>query len=167
MILPFYSMCISSIVGSNDRSTHLKGAGIMTTNQYLLQPIGFVCSPLKSLKDCPKQGQDGAPDAWLEINSLYAEAIDGLKVGQDILVLTWLHLGRRDMLRVHPKGNPENPLQGVFATRSPHRPNPIGLHRVEILAIDKQFRLRVWPLESLDKTPILDIKPVLPELTES
>ena len=138
----------------------------MTTNQYLLQPIGFVCSSLKSLQDCPKQGQEGAPDVWLEIDAAYAEAIEGLEVGQDILVLTWLHLGQRDILKVHPRGNPENPLQGVFATRSPHRPNPIGLHRVEILAIDKQTRIKVRKLESLDKTPIIDIKPVSPELPE-
>lgn len=138
----------------------------MTADQYQLKPIGFVCSPIKSLKDCPKQGQEGAPDVWLEIDSAYSEAIDGLKVGQDIFVLTWMHLGRRDMLRVHPRGNPENPLQGVFATRSPHRPNPIGLHRVEIMAIEKQVRIKVRRLESLDKTPILDIKPVLPGLLE-
>ena len=138
----------------------------MTADQYLLKPIGFVSSSLKSRKDCPKQGQEGIPDVWLEIDSVYAEAIDGLKVGQEVLVFTWLHLGQRDMLKVHPRGNPENPLKGVFATRSPHRPNPIGLHRVEIIAIDKQVRLKVRYLEVLDKTPILDIKPVLPELTE-
>ena len=138
----------------------------MKTSRYPLQPIGSVCSELKSLADCPKQGQEGAPDAWLEIDPAYTEALEGLQVGQEILVLTWLHKARRDALQVHPRGNPDRPLRGVFATRSPHRPNPIGLHRVEIMDIDRQGRLRVRPLESLAGTPILDIKPVLAGVAE-
>ena len=139
----------------------------MKEAQYLLQPVGVVCSPLKSLKDCPKQGREGAPDAWLEIDPFFADALDGLVVGSAILVLTWLHEARRDLLKVHPRGNPDNPLRGVFATRSPDRPNPVGLHRVKILDISKPCRLRVAPLEALDGTPIIDIKPVLQESEEN
>jgi tRNA-Thr(GGU) m(6)t(6)A37 methyltransferase TsaA len=134
---------------------------IKEDNGVLLQPIGWVSSPIKSLQDAPKQGNEGAPDAWLEIKPEYLEALEGLKIGKEIIVLTWLHLGRRDLLKVHPRGNPANPLHGVFATRSPNRPNPIGLHQVELLAIDKKKGLKVRPLECLDRTPILDIKPVL------
>jgi L-fuculose-phosphate aldolase len=128
---------------------------------FLLVPIGVVRSSLKSLEECPKQGREGGPEARLEIDAAFAGALDGLATGQEILVLTWLDKGRRDLLKVHPRGNREAPLRGVFATRSPDRPNPIGLHRVEILEIDNMGRFRVCPLEALDGTPIIDIKPVL------
>lgn len=128
---------------------------------FLLQPVGVVRSPLKSRENCPKQGSEGAPDAWLEIDPAFTEALDGLTVGCEIFVLTWLHKAQRDLLKVHPRGNPAQPLRGVFATRSPHRPNPIGLHRVEILEIQESGRVRVRPLEALDGTPIVDIKPVI------
>ena len=101
----------------------------MKDAQYLLSPVGTVHSSLKSCEGCPKQGWEGAPDAWLEILPAFAEALDGIAVGNDILILTWLHKGRRDLLKVHPRGNPNEPLRGVFATRSSNRPNPIGLHR--------------------------------------
>ena len=138
----------------------------MKDAKYLLRPVGIVRSSLRSREGCPKQGWEGAPDAWLEIYPAFREALDGIAVGSDILILTWLHEGRRDLLRVHPRGNPDEPLRGVFATRSPDRPNPIGLHRAEVLEIQEPDRIRVRPLEALDGTPVIDIKPVLPESEE-
>ncbi len=138
----------------------------MKDAQYFLRPVGIVHSSLRSREGCPKQGWEGAPDAWLEIDPAFTDALDGIAVGSDILILTWLHKGRRDLLRVHPRGNPDEPLRGVFATRSPDRPNPIGLHRVEVLEIQESVRIRVGPLEALDGTPVIDIKPVLPESEE-
>ena len=138
----------------------------MKNAQYLLWPVGIVHSSLRSCEGCPKQGWEGAPDAWLEINTAFADALDGIAVGDDILILTWLHKGRRDLLKVHPRGNPNEPLRGVFATRSPDRPNPIGLHRAQVLEIQNPNRIRVRPLEALDGTPIIDIKPVIPESDE-
>ncbi len=128
---------------------------------YVLHPIGFVRSSLKSLVECPKQGREGGAEARLEIDPAFAAALDGLVAGQEVLVLTWLDRGRRDLLKVHPRGNPDTPIRGVFATRSPDRPNPVGLHRVEVLEIDNKGLLRVRPLEALDGTPLIDIKPVL------
>lgn len=98
----------------------------------------------------------------MEIDPAFAEALDGIAVGSEVILLTWLHQGRRDALRVHPRGDPKNPLKGVFATRAPARPNPIGLHRVQVLEIAEPARMRVEPLEALDGTPVVDIKPVLP-----
>ena len=133
---------------------------------YFLRPVGIVRSSLRSREGCPKQGGEGAPDAWLEIDPAFTEALDGIAVGSNMLILTWLHKGRRDLLRVHPRGNSDEPLRGVFATRSPDRPNPIGLHRAEVLEIQESDRIRVGPLEALDGTPVIDIKPVLPESEE-
>lgn len=138
----------------------------MKDAQYLLWPVGIVHSSLRSCEGCAKQGWEGAPEAWLEIYTAFEDALNGIVVGSEILILTWLHKGRRDLLKVHPRGNPNEPLQGVFATRSPDRPNPIGLHRVEVLEIQKPDRIRVRPLEALDGTPIIDIKPVIPESDE-
>ena len=138
----------------------------MKDAQYLVRPIGIVRSSLRSREGCPKQGREGAPDAWLEIYPAFTDALDGIAVGNDILVLTLLHEGRRDLLRVHPRGNPAEPVRGVFTTRSPDRPNPIGLHRAEVLEIHEPDRIRVQPLEALDGTPVIDIKPVLPESEE-
>jgi tRNA-Thr(GGU) m(6)t(6)A37 methyltransferase TsaA len=107
------------------------------------------------------QGSEGAPEAWVEIDPAFADALVGIAKGDEIILLTWLDRSRRDVLEVHPRGDPEKPLAGVFATRSPDRPNPIGLHRVHVLETDAPARLRVWPLEALDGTPIIDIKPVL------
>lgn len=125
-----------------------------------LHPIGVVRSVLTDRSAAPRHGREGAPDAWLEIDPAYAAALDGLAAGRDIIVLTWLHLGRRDVLRVVPRHDPANPERGVFVTRSPDRPNPIGLHRVRLLSLDGT-RLHVAPLEAIDGTPVLDIKNVL------
>jgi len=126
----------------------------------VLTLIGVVESTLVNLDDSPRQGDEGAPDAWLVIAPDFATALDGLAAGDDILVFTWLDRARRDVLRVHPRGDRTRPEQGVFATRSPHRPNPIGLHRVTIVAIEGT-RVHVRPLEALNGTPIVDLKPVL------
>ena len=122
--------------------------------------IGTVDSTLTDSAAAPKQGSEGAPEAWLSVEERFAAGLDGLRVGQNVFVLTWLDQSRRDVLRVHPRDDSSNPEQGVFNTRSPERPNPIGLHRVEVLEIDGP-RIRVNNLEALDETPILDIKPVI------
>lgn len=132
----------------------------MPKNPYQIQPIGQIRSPLTNLADAPLQGDEDTIAAWLEFSSDVAPALLGINIGDQLMVLTWLHLAHRDILQVHPRGNPDNPLTGVFATRSPHRPNPIGLHRVSVLQVESQ-RLKVAPLEAIDGTPILDIKPVL------
>ena len=139
----------------------------MSDNKYLIQPIGVVRSELKSLDECPKQGQEGAPDAWIEIDETFIKGLDDIEVGQEILILTWLHLARREELKIHPRADKERPLKGVFAMRSPHRPNPIGLHKVEVMEIGPAGRIRVYPLEVLDGTPIIDIKSVKEELEDS
>ncbi len=128
--------------------------------QILLAPVGRVESPLTDRALAPKQGDEGAPDAWLVFDEGARAALRGLEAGMEILVLTWLDRGRRDVLTVHPRGDLSRPEIGVFATRSPDRPNPIGLHRVTLLSIDGA-RFRVRNLEALDGTPILDVKPVL------
>jgi tRNA-Thr(GGU) m(6)t(6)A37 methyltransferase TsaA len=125
-----------------------------------LVAIGTVESPLTDRASAPKQGDEGAPEAWLVFDTRVAEGLDGIEVGDELLVLTWLDRASRDVLRVHPRGNLANPEQGVFATRSPDRPNPIGLHRVHVVSIDGT-RLRVRDLEALDGTPIVDVKPLL------
>ena len=127
----------------------------------MVRPVGTVRSVLVSRKTCPKQGWEGGPEAWLEIDRPFAAGLDGIEVGADILVLTWLHRARRDLLEVHPRGDPTRPLRGVFSTRASDRPNPIGLHRVKVLARRGATRVQVRPLEALDGTPILDLKPVL------
>jgi tRNA-Thr(GGU) m(6)t(6)A37 methyltransferase TsaA len=132
----------------------------LSQQRYELQPIGWVESPLVDRAVAPKQGNEGSPDAWLAFDAQFREALRDLEVGAEVIVLTWLDRARRDVLVVHPRGDPDNPLQGVFTTRSPDRPNPIGLHRVRILAI-QGTRFRVSDLEALDRTPIVDVKPVL------
>ena len=129
--------------------------------EFHIRAIGLVRSPLKDLGQCPHQEHEGAPRAWIEIEPKYSDALDGLRVGDEILVLSWMHLADRSRLRVHPRRNPENPLKGVFAIRSPNRPNPIGLHKTRILAIEAPSRILVESLELLDQTPVVDIKPVL------
>jgi tRNA-Thr(GGU) m(6)t(6)A37 methyltransferase TsaA len=115
--------------------------------------------------EAPLQGDEGAPEAWLVLNSAVSDGLRGLEPGADVLVLTWLDRASRDVLTVHPRGNPERPTTGVFNTRSPDRPNPIGLHRVTILAIDGD-RIQVRNLEAVDETPVLDLKPVLETIDE-
>jgi tRNA-Thr(GGU) m(6)t(6)A37 methyltransferase TsaA len=127
---------------------------------YVLEPVGRVESPLVDRDAAPKQGDEGAPDAWLVFAPAVREAVRDLRVGSDVLLLTWLDRARRDVLAVHPRGDVARPVQGVFSTRSPDRPNPVGLHLVTILAIDG-LRMRVANLEALDGTPIVDVKPVL------
>ena len=125
-----------------------------------VRPIGVVESPLTDPSTAPKQGNEGAPDAWLVFEPDVIEGLDGIRPGDHVIVLTWLHFARRDVLRVHPRDDPANPLQGVFNTRSSDRPNPIGLHEVEVASIDGR-RMRVRNLEAVDGTPIVDVKPVL------
>src|SRR3954466_9068668 len=125
-----------------------------------LVAIGRVESPLTDRAAAPKQGDEGAPDAWLVLRPGVAEGLDGIRPGDELIVLTWLDRARRDVLRVHPRGDVTNPEQGVFNTRSPARPNPIGLHAIEVVAIDGP-RVRVRNLEAVDGTPVLDLKPVL------
>jgi len=125
-----------------------------------VRPIGSVKSPLRDRAAAPLQGEEGSPEAVLEFDRAVGEGLRDLAPGSEVIVLTWLHQARRDVLSVHPRGNRMNPLQGVFSTRSPDRPNPIGLHRVTIVAIDAT-RILVRNLEAIDGTPILDVKPVL------
>ncbi len=132
----------------------------MAGGPYELQPIGWVESPLVDREHAPRQGTEGAPDAWLVFDDGVRVALADLRCGSDVVVLTWLDRARRDVLRVHPRGDPANPEEGVFSTRSPDRPNPIGLHRVGILAIEGT-RILVRHMEAIDGTPILDVKPVL------
>jgi tRNA-Thr(GGU) m(6)t(6)A37 methyltransferase TsaA len=127
---------------------------------YELQPIGRVESPLVDRSTAPRQGNEGSPEAWLNFDARFSEALRDLRAGDEVILLTWLDRARRDVLEVRPRGNPANALQGVFNTRSPDRPNPIGLHRVRILAIEGA-RMRVADLEAIDGTPIVDVKPVL------
>ncbi|MFC3285050.1 tRNA (N6-threonylcarbamoyladenosine(37)-N6)-methyltransferase TrmO [Litchfieldella rifensis] len=137
----------------------------MNETDYTIEPIGVIRSPLTSRKEAPRQADEGAPEAWLEVFDAVAEGLDGIEVGDEILVLTWLHHGRRDVLKVHPRSRVEASLIGVFATRSPDRPNPVGLHRVSVLEVAGQ-RLRVAAMEAVDGTPIVDIKAVLRNIDE-
>lgn len=130
--------------------------------RYEVTPIGRVRSQLKNRADAPMQGYEGAPDAWILIEPAFQRGLHLMMPGQDLLVLTWLHQSARDVLAVHPRSDPAQPLTGVFATRSPDRPNPIGLHRVRLLAV-AGGELHVAPLEAIDGTPVIDIKPVLAE----
>jgi tRNA-Thr(GGU) m(6)t(6)A37 methyltransferase TsaA len=137
----------------------------MNETSYTLEPIGVVRSELTSREVAPLQGDEGAPEAWLELTAQVAPGLVGIAAGDELIVLTWLHRARRDVLQVHPRGRLDAPLTGVFATRSPDRPNPVGLHRVTVLEVAGQ-RLRVASLEAIDGTPIVDIKPVLGRLDE-
>ena len=127
---------------------------------FEISPIGYVHSTLKKRSGAPRQGWEGAPDARLEILPAYADCLDGIEPGHDIWILTWLHEAQRSVLKVYPRGN-VNRLTGVFATRSPDRPNPIGLHRAKVLSIEQDHWLQVQGLEAIDGTPIVDIKPVI------
>jgi tRNA-Thr(GGU) m(6)t(6)A37 methyltransferase TsaA len=132
----------------------------MVDGQYVVHPIGRVESVLTDPGAAPKQGDEGAPDAWLVFDRAVGAGLRNLEVGADVLLLTWLDRASRDVLVVHPRDDLTRPEEGVFSTRSADRPNPVGLHRVTILAIDG-LRLRVSNLEALDGTPIVDVKPAL------
>jgi tRNA-Thr(GGU) m(6)t(6)A37 methyltransferase TsaA len=130
-----------------------------------LRAIGTIRSALKTRAEAPKQGSEGAPDAWLEVSPLVAQGLDGLKVSDDIIVVTWLHKARRETLKVHPRSDRHRPLTGVFATRSPDRPNPLGLHRVSVRRIARN-KLLIGPIEAIDGTPVVDIKPVIGQMDD-
>lgn len=132
----------------------------MHETSYSLSPIGFLRSPLKDRGAAPRQGREGAPDAWLEVDAAVAEGLEGIAVGDDLIVITWLHQAARDTLKTHPRNEQTSPLTGVFATRSPDRPNPLGLHRVTVREIVGN-KIKVGPIEAIDGTPVVDIKPVL------
>ena len=132
-----------------------------------LEPIGRVVSPLTDRHTAPKQGIEGAPEAWIEILPKFRDAARDLRVGNAVLVLTWLHESDRSVQVVHPRSDPNAAQRGVFSTRSPDRPNPIGIHRVTIMAVDEGgLRFRVRDLEAIDGTPVIDIKPVLDRKVE-
>ena len=130
------------------------------TETYPLSPIGFIRSTLRTRREAPCQGSEGAPDVWLDVRPEFAPGLLGIESGTDVIIVTWLHQANRDVLQVHPRKNPENPLTGVFFTRSPDRPNPLGLHRVIVREISGH-QLRIGPMEAIDGTPVVDIKVVL------
>ena len=132
----------------------------MSTESFHLRPIGVVESPLDDPDAAPKQGTEGGAEAWIALDPALSDGLDGVAAGTRLLVLTWLHLGDRDVLRVHPRDDLSKPQRGVFSTRSASRPNPIGLHEVNVLEV-VGARLRVAPLEAVDGTPVVDLKPVL------
>jgi len=131
-----------------------------SSQRAMLRPVGVIRSTLKTRSSAPKQGSEGAPDAWLEIAPFALSALDGIQPGDQLIVMTWFHQSRRDVLKVHPRSDPNKALTGVFATRSPDRPNPIGLHPVTVRRIAGK-RLRIGPMEAIDGTPVIDIKPEL------
>ncbi len=126
----------------------------------------MIHSRLSSREEAPNQGTEGAPEAWVDVDPAFAEALRGIAVGNDIILITWFHRARRDLLEVHPRGDRNRPITGVFSTRSPDRPNPLGLHRVKVLEITGNM-IRVEPLEAIEGTPVVDIKPVLPGSADS
>ena len=128
--------------------------------RFDLRPIGVIRSTLKKRSEAPKQGSEGAPEAWIEIEPWAVAGLHTLKAGDKIWVITWLQRGNREVLQVHPRSDPKRALTGVFATRSPDRPNPLGLHPVTVLEIAGN-RLRVEPIEAIDGTPVVDMKPVI------
>ena len=131
-----------------------------TTETYSLWPIGFIRSMLRTRREAPCQGSEGAPDVWLDMRPEFVPGLLGIESGSDVIVVTLLHQANREVLQVHPRKNPRNPLTGVFFTRSPDRPNPLGLHRVTVREI-VGTELRIGPMEAIDGTPVVDIKAVL------
>lgn len=134
--------------------------------KYSLEAVGYVRSELKKRKNAPRQGYLGAPEAWVEISPKLEKCLHRVNEGDEVILITWLHQARRNVMKVHPGRDKNNPLTGVFGTRSPDRPNPLGLHRVKILERDG-LRLRVGPLEAIDGTPVVDMKPVLAKSSDS
>jgi len=137
----------------------------MTGPRYEVVPVGWVESTLTERAQAPRQGDEGAPAAWLAFEPRVAEALRDLRPGIEIIVLTWLDRADREVLVTRPRNDPRNPLTGVFSTRSPDRPNPVGLHRVQVIAVDG-LRIQVAALEALDGTPVIDVKPVLDKMAE-
>jgi tRNA-Thr(GGU) m(6)t(6)A37 methyltransferase TsaA len=133
---------------------------------FTLQAIGRLRSSLRSPDEAPRQGGEGAPEATLEVDAPFAQGLHLLAAGDEVIVITWLHLADRTQLATHPRNDLRNPLTGVFATRSPHRPNPLGLHRVTVRSIDG-LRLRIGPIEAIDGTPVVDLKPVLADSNDA
>ena len=131
-----------------------------------LHIIGYIRSALQSKQEAPRQGNEGAPDAWLHVDPTFEAALRGVARGDDIIVITWLHRGDREVLQVHPRGDPAIPIAGVFATRSPDRPNPLGLHRVTVREISGT-RLRIGPIEAIDGTHVVDVKAVLEDTDDA
>jgi len=144
------------------RFEQMREPGSSPSNDFVVKPIGFIRSELKDVADAPSFYTEGAPNARLELIPAYRDGLDRMQVGHDIIVLTWLHLAQRDILKVHPQGNMSKPLTGVFLTRSPDRPNPVGLHRTRVLEKNADSLL-IGPIEAIDGTPVLDIKPVVEE----
>lgn len=132
----------------------------MSKAGYAVKPIGIIRSGLARREAAPFQGREGAPDAWVEVRSAVAEGLAGIAAGSEIILITWFHKAHRDILKLHPRRDKRRPMTGVFSTRSPDRPNPLGLHRVTVLEITGN-KLKVGPLEAIDGTPVVDIKPVL------
>jgi tRNA-Thr(GGU) m(6)t(6)A37 methyltransferase TsaA len=133
---------------------------------FTIRPIGVIRSELSSREEAPKQANEGAPDAWIDVDPAFGEGLEGIRPGSDIIVITWFHQASRDLLKVHPRGDESRPMTGVFTTRSPDRPNPLGLHRVKVLEIVGN-RIKVGSLEAIDGTPVIDIKPVIPKSADS
>ena len=137
-------------------------------DSYTLQPVGFIRSTLKTREEAPRQGPEGGPDVWLEIEPQFVDALLGMEVGHELIVITWLHEARRDVLQNHPRSDESRPLTGVFYTRSPARPNPLGLHPVTVREVDPPsseatarqvpLRIKIGPIETFDGTPVVDIK---------
>jgi tRNA-Thr(GGU) m(6)t(6)A37 methyltransferase TsaA len=138
-------------------SSNVKGLEPSSTQ---VRPVGVIRSSLKARSEAPKQGSEGAPDAWPEVYPWAAEGLEGINVDDEIIVITWFHQAHRDVLKVHPRSDVGNPLTGVFATRSPDRPNPLGLHPVVVRSIEGN-QLLIGPIEAIDGTPVADIKPLL------
>jgi len=142
------------------RTRYAKSKKKATAKPPTLRPVGVIRSVLKKRSEAPRQASEGAPDAWLEIYDFALQALHGVNAGDELIVLTWLHQARREVMKVHPRSDPQRRLTGVFATRSPDRPNPIGLHRVTVRQMEKN-RLLIGPIEAIDGTPVADIKPAL------
>ena len=133
---------------------------VVRRGTFPLTVIGVIESILITTERAPKQGSAGAPDAWLVVDAAYTLGLTGITIGQELIVVTWLHRASRDVLQIHPPGDPANAVLGVFATRTAHRPNPLGLHRVRVRAIEAH-RLRIGPIEAIDGTPVVDMKAVI------
>jgi tRNA-Thr(GGU) m(6)t(6)A37 methyltransferase TsaA len=138
----------------------------MNETSFEIKPIGVIRSELTEREAAPRQGYEGAPDAWVEVNSAVVEGLEGISVGSEIILITWFHKAHRDILKLHPRRDKSKPMTGVFSTRSPDRPNPLGLHRVTVLEITGN-RLKVKSIEAIDGTPVADIKPLLTQTMDS